>query len=600
MTTTDWNSDSAMMDMDVPQGWKTFFRSIIHFTREKLPATIFIIAISSILEGFGLMLLLPIGEIVFSQERSGNTMALFFVDTLVSLGAISTMKQLAVLSTLFLVLIVARAYVLLKRDKMIMELSQGYVDHIRVRFFSALSLADWPTIKQFQRANLLDNMTTNIARIAVALKFLSQAVVTIILLMAYIVSAFFVNISVGSILVFAIIAGIFLGILWARHSRTLGVQMTGGNRQVMGEATRFLEGLKAAKTYQAEKNFVQRFRDMTGNARKIAVAFTLQQAKMRRALEIAGAFGAVMLLLVGYGVLQIAGAELLLLAAITIRINPSLASLISGLQSLAFAMPAFLAAEQTRLSIEAMSGPPPEEAEDKHKAVQFRPADIEIEDISVTVSDGETKTSLLQITKLVISKTGLVHVTGPSGAGKSTFAELLAGLYLPDTGSVEWNGLLLSEENRSVWQQHLAFVPQEPFMFDGTVRENLSWPNTDLNDEEIWEALGRIGADNIVHALPAGLDEQLYDNGARLSGGQRQRLCLARGLLRRSSLLILDEALSALDNDVERIILSYLTDIAQHQIVILVSHSTTADDFANQRIEITDGKVSNNLSGIQR
>lgn len=166
-----------------------------------------------------------------------------------------------------------------------------------------------------------------------------------------------------------------------------------------------------------------------------------------------------------------------------------------------------------------------------------------------------------------------------------------AGLHLPAKGSVRRGDFPLEAGQRRAWQAQVSFAPQEPFIFDGTVRENLLWPNLAAEDAALWHALDQAEATEIVSGLPARLDEELLDGGARLSGGERQRLCLARALVRPASLLVLDEARSAMDPELERRIIGRLRQDIGRRIVLMVSHSLNAVGFADLRIDVSKGQA---------
>ncbi|MBM4381104.1 MAG: ABC transporter ATP-binding protein, partial [Deltaproteobacteria bacterium] len=140
-----------------------------------------------------------------------------------------------------------------------------------------------------------------------------------------------------------------------------------------------------------------------------------------------------------------------------------------------------------------------------------------------------------------------VALVGSSGAGKSTALSLLLGFVQPSAGEVRWDGVPLSSLSLASVRGQLGWVPQEPVLFSGTVRDNLLLGRPGADDAAAWEALERAGAAGFVRGLPGGLDEQVGERGARLSGGQRQRLAIARAFLRAPSVLLLDEPTSALD-----------------------------------------------------
>ena len=152
-----------------------------------------------------------------------------------------------------------------------------------------------------------------------------------------------------------------------------------------------------------------------------------------------------------------------------------------------------------------------------------------------------------------------VALVGATASGKSTLTSLLSRLVDPDAGGIRIDGRDLRTLRKGELPRDVALVPQTAFMFDDTVRGNVTL-GADVPDEEVWGALRTSQADGFVAALPEGLDTQLGERGTSLSGGQRQRLSLARALVRRPRLLILDDATSAVDPEVEARILASLRD----------------------------------------
>nr|WP_240330698.1 ABC transporter ATP-binding protein [Sphingorhabdus sp. Alg239-R122] len=565
--------------------------SIRDYAGPRLVPALIIVTLGSIVEGAGLILLLPIADLAFSGASSNSPVAGIAEQLFASLGLGNTLQQLAFLCIAFLFIILLRAVILLRRDALLSELSQGYVDHFRKEIFAALANAEWTAIKRVQRAHLLDNMTTNIARMSLAVRFISQAGIMLVMVVIYLASGFIVHWGIGLLL--AIISGIaaIAGLRWSRRSRRLGEAMTKSNRFIMDEMTRFLDGLKTAKAYQAGDLFARRFNMRIDAARAVSVQFVRQQGRMRRIIEMIGACTAVILLLSGYGLLSLSGAELLVMGAIVIRLMPGLLTLFSGMQSISYALPAFTAAQSIRKKLEDAKEDIAIQDAGGTNGLNHNGA-IKLTNIRVSAMSDSADTQLLYVEGITLPAHGLIHVEGPSGAGKSTFAELIAGLQLASAGTITIGDVELSKANRVAWQSQIAFVPQEPFLFAASVRENLCWPNAEVTEREIWVALEAAAAGDLVKGLSDGLDHALQDGGNRLSGGERQRLCLARALLRPSSILIVDEATSAVDSAVEGIIVKNLAKIAQRKPVILISHSAQPAKFSNYSLSITqDGHV---------
>lgn len=571
--------------------WRELIASIHLYAGRRLPVAILVVTIASVLEGIGLVMLLPISQLVFASETRPGSLSAKIDVQLNAWGFDQVIEKMALLCAVFLVVMLVRSVVLIHRDRRMALLTQGYVDYLRSRLFATIAYADWPVIRRMQRADLLNNMTTNIARISVAIQFLTRLLVTVTLVAAYVVSGFVVSPAIGLILLGVIALATATALVWSRRSGRLGETLSLRNRKVMNWTTRFLEGLKAAKVYGAETVFIGGFDAAIADTRAISIDFATQQGRMRRAIELLGAAAAVALLMIGYGLVGLKGAELLVMGAVIIRLVPTLSTALSGLQSVAFALPAYAVAERLRRDMERQR-PNGREVDQPPARFDATPYPISLRDVTVTTREEGAEKTLLSAAHIDIPATGLVHVGGPSGAGKSTLAELLAGLYLPSAGTVVAGPLALTASQCPAWQARIAFAPQEPFLFDGSVRENLCWPNLAPSDAALWDALATAGAKDLVADLPEGLDHSIRDGGSRLSGGERQRLCLARTLLRPSAILIIDEATSAVDAALEAEIFERLRTLAETKCIICISHSTALNAMADYRIVIAEDGVA--------
>jgi subfamily B ATP-binding cassette protein HlyB/CyaB len=176
-------------------------------------------------------------------------------------------------------------------------------------------------------------------------------------------------------------------------------------------------------------------------------------------------------------------------------------------------------------------------------------------------------------------------IVGPSGVGKSTFGRLASGIDAPEEGGVYLDGRNIAEyEPRDVRAQ-IAYVPQEPYLFSGTLRENLTLGDGEANAADIERALHIVGAQSFVAQLPLGLDTEVGERGSALSGGQRQRIAIARSLIRRPKVIILDEPTSALDCDTRRQIAAELQELRKLATVIVITHSPDAFEAPDQVVD---------------
>jgi len=185
-----------------------------------------------------------------------------------------------------------------------------------------------------------------------------------------------------------------------------------------------------------------------------------------------------------------------------------------------------------------------------------------------------------------------VAIVGPNGAGKSTLIQLLLGLYKPDAGIIRLDDLRQDATDPDLWRSRFAFVPQEPFLFAGTIRDNIAGGRPDATMEEIVEAARQANADEFIRALPDGYDTWIGERGALLSGGQKQRITIARAILRNAPILILDEATSNLDPRAERQVKEALNRLMQGRTVLVVAHRDSALEGVDRVIVLDRGRVA--------
>jgi ATP-binding cassette, subfamily C, bacterial len=175
----------------------------------------------------------------------------------------------------------------------------------------------------------------------------------------------------------------------------------------------------------------------------------------------------------------------------------------------------------------------------------------------------------------------LTLVIGPSGTGKTTLTDLLLGFYRPDRGEILIDGVPLPEIDIRSWRRSIGYVPQELILLHDSILANITLGDSSIGEERVAEALLVAGAGDFIACLPNGLSTEVGEKGARFSGGQRQRIAIARALVHRPKLLILDEVTSALDAATEREICENIRDISKSVTVLAISHRQAWIDVAD-------------------
>jgi ATP-binding cassette subfamily B protein len=201
----------------------------------------------------------------------------------------------------------------------------------------------------------------------------------------------------------------------------------------------------------------------------------------------------------------------------------------------------------------------------------------------LTVRDGEVRfervsfsykpgTPVLTDLDLVAPAGRTTALVGPSGGGKTTIFNLLQGFWVPERGTITIDGQAIAERSLSSLRRQIAFVSQDVFLFDGTIRDNIRAGLTDATDAQVEEAAGTAHADAFIRTLPHGIDSHVGELGSQLSGGQRQRIALARALLKDAPIVLLDEPTSALDSESELVIQQTLDEFAKGRTILVIAH----------------------------
>ena len=194
---------------------------------------------------------------------------------------------------------------------------------------------------------------------------------------------------------------------------------------------------------------------------------------------------------------------------------------------------------------------------------------IEFRDVSFSYDGESTALSGINLSALPGQTIALV---GATGSGKSTILNLLSRFYEPSSGEILLDGNSISEISKEWLRDNTGFVTQEPFLFNTTVRENLTLANQEASDEDLWKVLEAANAANFIRELPEGLDTKAGERGIRFSGGEKQRLSIARALLKNPPLLLLDEATSALDNTTEKLVQEALDHLRANRTSFVIAH----------------------------
>jgi len=561
----------------------------------------------SLAEGAGLVLLLPLlaaAGVNFSGSSTASRLAIVSQQLLGRAG-IPHWLWLPVVLGVFLATGALRS-VLRRSQSMLAYTTTTRVElALSRRVYEAVVKAQWGFLVRQRSGRLTHLLTGELRRVADAITF-SLSLINLGCLTALYLAVALKLSAAMTLLVLAM-----GGVLMLLQRRSFGQARASGRRlyesvgEVYAATEEHLLNLKSVKTYNAEDRDVQLYGNLCDDVARHAASNAKHQAVSAFRFEVGSLIALGGAIYLALGVLHVQPATMLLLLAIFTRLMPQLASMQSQAHQIASVLPSYdhvLAIEAECLAnadskaIDDGAGRSSGEEELRLES-EFRLEDVWF---AYAPADGQQGLEfVLRGIDLPIEAGKLTAVVGPSGAGKSTIADLTNGLLLPTRGRLLLDGRELGPGEMRRWRHQVGYVGQETVLFHQSVRANMLWARPEATEDELREALLLASAD-FVYELPGGLESIVGDRGILLSSGQRQRISLARALLRKPALLILDEATNALDVENEARVLDAIRAVIGESktaargglTVLMIAHRASAIERADRIFELEDGRIA--------
>ena len=519
----------------------------------------------SLMEGISLLILVPLLKLVGLDVQRG---ALGRIDEFVSSIFATIGLRPTLIAVLGFYVFIVVIHSLLKRweSSVGLTLQYEFVVHLRQRLYRAIANTNWLFFVRHRSSDFIHALTIEMERIGAATYYILDLLATAIVAIVYILFTLKLS-AVMTGLVF-LSGGILMLLL---KGKTKVAQVTGeGLSEAMSSlyaaVTEHLSGMKTAKSYCAEDRHTDIFGKLTEQVLSIYTRTVENQAEVNYWFNIGSVIILSLILYISSQVLSIPTAAVLLLLFLFARIMPKFSSIQQSFQSIINLLPSFTNIMEMQQRCEKATEPKTDRTEKFNLQHGIR-----FEQVSFSY-DYQGKSPVISNLDLIIKAGETTAIVGPSGAGKTTIADLVMGLIFPMRGHILVDDVELNAEWIKAWREQIGYVPQDTFLFHDSLRANLLWAKPDAKGEEINQSLRFAAAEEFILGLPNGMDTILGDRGVLVSGGERQRIALARALLRKPSLLILDEATSSLDSENEKRIQNAIEKLHGQMTILIISH----------------------------
>ncbi|MCH9755764.1 MAG: ABC transporter ATP-binding protein/permease [Gammaproteobacteria bacterium] len=567
---------------------------LFRFNRIRTGLTFILMLTRSLTSGLGLLLILPLLQLIgLSLGPSASHGVMTYMSAFFKM--IHLPMNLVSMLCVYTGIISFLALLAYFEQVTSASLQQQYTRHLRTHLHHQLLQTPWPFFLKRKMSDVLYALTTQVQGVSLCNHQLLSLMNNVLLVVVYTGLACLLSFKMTLLAVGC--ALLLLGLMLPLHSLT---SKAGGahlkqNQTIFQAISEQFAAFKMIKGSGLETQFMDELVAVNASLEYENQRVTVMTAKSKLVYGCSSVMLFSLLLYVAITVLHVPLGALLLLLIVFSRLLPMVSSGQQIYQRILHQLPAYCGIKDLSracLAEQAACVADDEEiifeSQIEFKKVRFcypsKPEHAVIDDLSFTLIKNST--------------TALI---GPSGVGKSTLADLMVGLLQPTKGEIWIDSKPFQISNNNSWRRRVAYVTQEVFLFNASVRDNLTWFSSKQTDTELWHVLD-IAAADFVHDLDEGLDTILGDRGVRLSGGERQRIALARALLMKPDFLVLDESTNSLDSKNLQKIQMALRALHGKMTIVIISHQDEMSAFATQRIVLTKAgsKQEGSVHGNQK
>jgi ATP-binding cassette subfamily C protein len=537
----------------------------------------------SLTEGFSLILLIPLLQLIGIDMGSGSVnqiggyISIFFNE----LG----LKPSLILVLIIYVLVISVIAILNRMQNVITaDIQYQFAADMRINLYKSITNSNWLFFSRMKSSNFAHALTNEIERVSIGTGQFLTLLASIMILLVYIIFALKLA---GLITGIIFIVGVIILLILRKKinsSRTKGEHITTTTQDLYSSIIQQLNGMKTIKSFGMEEENIKIFSKQTDQVAQTYLDTIQSYADVKLLFDVGTVVILSIIVWLLIEVVNISTVTLLILIYLFVRMIPQFSIIQRSYQYFISILPAYnnvITLEKECIEKTDIKG----QINDKIKlnnSITFN---------NVSFSYSKSDNFALENLNLKINAGKTIAIVGSSGSGKTTIADMIMGLIFPDEGELKVDDLTLSPELLRIWRNQIGYVSQETFLFNESIRSNMTLANPNATDKEIAESLKLASAYQFVNNLPEGLETNIGDLGVKLSGGERQRLALARALIGKPSILILDEATSNLDSENETKIMESLDEIHGDITILIIAHRLSTIKNADYVYLIDNGHI---------
>jgi ATP-binding cassette subfamily C protein len=525
---------------------------------------------ASVVEGLGFASLVPL--LMIATDSGTDEPSPLLDATRDVMASIGLPLEVGPLIIFFVATLVVKSLLTFLAMQYVSRSIADFSSGLRSRMIATLFRANWSYLVQHPVGRIANAVSGQAGRAgaaySIAATFLAQSIQTFVYLVVAFVVSWPIALAATGISGLMVLALHFL----VRISRKAGWRQTQRSRELVTLLMDSLNNIKPLKAMAKEDEYAGFLEHRINQLKKAIRRQAISQDALKNGNE------ALVTIFLGAGffvalaVWQVPLIELAVIGVLIKRTSNGIGKLQQLFQQAVASETPYLEAMDMMADAESAREVNP----GRRQATFERECRLE----GVSFAHGERP--ILESVSLQVPLGGVTVLIGPSGAGKTTIADLILGLYRPNRGRVVLDDVPLDEIDLKSWRRLIGYVPQELLLLHDSVYANVAMGKPDVSKADVRAALETAGAWRFVEALPAGMKTTVGQSGAKLSGGQRQRIALARALVSRPRLLILDEVTSALDPKTEQEICDNIRNMAEQTTILAITHRPTFLDVADR------------------